>query len=109
MCGNVAGWGVVVVGQLCVEQGEHLPSDKMVLKGLYCSFGSVDSMIVGLNEQEVAVLCGEEAFDLTAGLIVHYVQFYCESFLLEEFELLFVCFEYRGVFHVLNWEAEYCI
>jgi len=56
----------------------------MVLEGLYCAFGRVDPVIVGFNEQEIALLCGEEAFNLTVCLIVHHVQIYCETFALEE-------------------------
>jgi len=81
----------------------------MVLEGLYCTFGRVDPVIVGFNEQEITLLCGEEAFNLPACLIVHHVQFCCETFALEELKLLFVGLVYRGVFPVLYWEAKFRI
>ena len=94
-------------GEFTVRRGEG--TDEMVLKGLYCAFGCVDQVIVGFDEQEIALLCGEEAFNLPACLIVHHVQFYFETFALEELKLLFVGLVYRGVFHVLYREAKYRI
>ncbi len=94
-------------GEFTVRRGKG--TDKMVLEGLYCAFGRVDLVIVGLDEQETALLCGEEAFNSTACLIVHHVQFYCETFALEELKLLSVGLVYRGVFHVFYREAKYRI
>jgi hypothetical protein len=67
-------------GEFTVRRGEG--TDEMVLEGLYCAFGRVDLVIVGLDEQEIALLCGDEAFDLMACLIVHHIQFIVKPLLL---------------------------
>ena len=67
-------------GEFTVRRGEG--TDEMVLEGLYCAFGRVDPVIVGFDEQEIALLCGEEAFNLSACLIVHHVQFIVKPLLL---------------------------
>jgi hypothetical protein len=81
----------------------------MIFKCLDRAFSGVDTVIVGFNEQEVALLRCEEAFDLFACLIIHDIQFYREPSAREEIKLLLVGSEYCGVLHVWDWEAEDCI
>jgi len=62
----------------------------MILERLDRPFSRVDVVVVRLDKQELALLRGEELFDLLACLIIHYVYFHCEALALEELILLFV-------------------
>ena len=62
----------------------------MIFKGLYSAFGRVNAVVVWLNKHELAIVGGEEFFDLLCALIVHHVQFYLVSFASQKFELCFV-------------------
>jgi hypothetical protein len=55
-------------GEFTVRRGEG--TDEMVLEGMYCAFGRIDPVIVGFEEQEIALLCGEEAFNLPASRLI---------------------------------------
>ncbi len=55
--------------EFTVRRGQG--TDEMIFKCLYSAFGGVDAVIVGFNEQEVALLSCEEAFDLFACLFIH--------------------------------------
>jgi hypothetical protein len=47
----------------------------MIFKGLYCTFGRIDLMIMGFYQEEVTFLLCEESFYFLAGLVVHDIQF----------------------------------
>ena len=78
----------------------------MILESLYRTFSHIDAVVVRLDEQEFALLRGEELFYLLAGLVVHDVYFYRETFAFEELKLLFVGGKNRCVFHVRDREAK---
>ncbi len=55
--------------ELAVCRGEG--TYKMILECLYRTFGRIDAVVEWFDEQEFALLRGEEAFYLLAGLVVH--------------------------------------
>jgi hypothetical protein len=75
----------------------------MILERLDCPFCRIDAVVVRLDKQELALLRGEELFDLPACLIIHDVYFHREAFALEELILLLVSLKYRRIFHVRDW------
>jgi hypothetical protein len=81
----------------------------MILERLDRPFCRVYAVVVRFDQQELALLRGEELFDLLACLIIHDVYFHRESFALEELKLLFVSFKYRRIFHVRYWQTQYRI
>ena len=81
----------------------------MIFEGLDSAFNRVNAVVVRLNEHELAIVGGEEFFDLLCALIVHHVQFYLVSFAFQKFELCFVCCKDSVVIETRYWETEDCI
>ncbi len=70
---------------VCCCQG----TDKVILEGLNCVFGSIDAMVVWLDKKEVTLLLHGETLDLPAGLFVHDIQLYYVTFSFQKLNFLY--------------------
>ena len=53
--------------------GRREGTDQMIFEHLDSAFGCVNAVVVWLNEHELAIVGGEDFFDLLCALIVHHV------------------------------------
>ncbi len=78
---------------VCCGKGTY----KVVLKGLNGAFGGIHTVVVGFHEEEIALILGEEPFDLSACLIVHDVQFDNFDLCSPGTQIVFIAFKDGGV------------
>ena len=54
------------------------------------TFGSIHTLVVGFNQLQFTIFFGKEFFNILCGLVVHYVHFDFEAFLLEHIEIFLI-------------------
>ncbi len=77
--------------------------DESILEHLDCPFCGIDTVVVGLNKLQFAIILLQELFNLFSGLIVHDVELKVETLLGELIKLLFVCLEYSFIVYSREW------
>ena len=82
----------------------------MIFECLDGVFGHVNNaVVVWLNKHELAIVFGEDFFDLLRALVVHHLYFYLVSFAFQKFELCFVHCKHSVVIKTRYWETKDCI